>query len=68
MNGQRCGRNGHAEADELQDEREIRDLKIRAAIRRGREEFLVGRTRPIGEFFAERAARAQKRGGRLPGA
>ena len=33
-------------ADELQDEREIRDPKIRAAIRKGHEEFLAGKTRP----------------------
>jgi hypothetical protein len=54
--------------DELQDEREIRDPKIRAAIRKGHAEFIAGKTRPIGEFFAERAARAPKRPRRLPGA
>ena len=54
--------------DELQDEREIRDPKIRAAIRKGHEEFLAGKTRPIEEFFAERAARERKRARRLPGA
>ncbi len=48
-------------ADELQDQREIRDPKIRAAIRKGHEEFLAGKTRPIEEFFAKRAARARKR-------
>jgi hypothetical protein len=53
--------------DELQDEREIRDPKIRAAIRRGHEEFLAGKTQPMGEFFAQRAARARKRARRLPG-
>jgi len=53
--------------DELQDERERRDPKIRAAIRRGHAEFLAGKTRPIGEFFAERAARARKRARRLLG-
>jgi bifunctional DNA-binding transcriptional regulator/antitoxin component of YhaV-PrlF toxin-antitoxin module len=37
--------------DELQDEREIRDPKIRAAIRKGHEEFLAGRTRPIEAAF-----------------
>ena len=32
------------------------DELIRAAIRRSHEEFLGGKTRPIGEFFAERAS------------
>jgi bifunctional DNA-binding transcriptional regulator/antitoxin component of YhaV-PrlF toxin-antitoxin module len=54
--------------DELQDEREIRDPKIRAVIRKGHEEFLAGKTRPMEEFFAERAARERKRARRLPGA
>jgi AbrB family looped-hinge helix DNA binding protein len=36
--------------DELQDEREVRDPKIRAAIREGYQEFLAGKTHPIGEF------------------
>jgi AbrB family looped-hinge helix DNA binding protein len=47
--------------DELQDEQETRDPKIRAAIRQGYQEFLAGKTRPIGEFFASRAARGPKR-------
>lgn len=54
--------------DERQDEREIRDPRIRAAIRKGYKEFLAGKTRPIEEFFAERAARAGKRARRFPGA
>jgi len=54
--------------DELQDEREVRDPKIRAAIREGHAEFLAGKTRPIEGFFAERASRAQKRTRRHPGA
>lgn len=49
--------------DELQDEREIRDPRIRKAIRQGHAEFLAGRTagrdpaprRPIEEFFGIRA-------------
>jgi AbrB family looped-hinge helix DNA binding protein len=36
--------------DELQDEREVRDPKIRAAIREGYQEFLAGKTHSIGEF------------------
>jgi bifunctional DNA-binding transcriptional regulator/antitoxin component of YhaV-PrlF toxin-antitoxin module len=54
--------------DEQQDEREIRDPKIRAAIRKGHEEFLAGRTRPIEEYFAKRELRARKRGHSQPGA
>ena len=48
-------------ADELQDASELRDPKIRAAIRKGHEEFLAGKTRPIEEFFAARTLRARKR-------
>lgn len=39
--------------DELQDEREIRDPKIRAAIRKSHQEFLAGKTRPAEELLAE---------------
>jgi AbrB family looped-hinge helix DNA binding protein len=46
--------------DEIQDEREIRDPKIRAATRKSYEEFLVGKSRPIEELFAQRAARTAK--------
>jgi len=54
--------------DELQDEREMRDPKIRAAIKQGHEEFVAGKTRPIAEFFAERDVRSTKRARRRPGA
>jgi AbrB family looped-hinge helix DNA binding protein len=47
--------------DELQDDREIRDPKIRAAIRKSHQEFLAGKSRPAEEFFAERASRTRKR-------
>jgi len=47
--------------DEIEDEREIRDPKIRAFIRKSHEEFLKGKSRPIEELFAERAARTPKR-------
>jgi hypothetical protein len=47
--------------DELQDEQEIRDPKIRAAIRKSHQEFLAGKTRPMEEFLAERASRSKKR-------
>ena len=46
--------------DELQDEREIRDPKIRAVIRQGYQEFLAGKTRPIEEFFAARNAKTPR--------
>src|ERR1017187_10978417 len=54
--------------DEIEDEREIRDPKIRATIRQGHQEFLAGKTRPIENFFAERASRTRKRARRHPGA
>jgi AbrB family looped-hinge helix DNA binding protein len=47
--------------DEQQDERDIRDPKIRAAIRASHREFLAGKGRPAKELFADRAARAKKR-------
>ena len=47
--------------DEIEDEREIRDPKIRAFIREGYHEFLAGKSRPIEELLAERAARGSKR-------
>jgi bifunctional DNA-binding transcriptional regulator/antitoxin component of YhaV-PrlF toxin-antitoxin module len=46
--------------DDLQDRSEVRDPKIRAAIREGHEEFLTGKTRPIQQFFAERGSGARK--------
>jgi AbrB family looped-hinge helix DNA binding protein len=54
--------------DELQDEQEVRDPKIRAAIRQGYREFLAGKTRPIEEFFAARASHGPKRTRRRSGA
>jgi bifunctional DNA-binding transcriptional regulator/antitoxin component of YhaV-PrlF toxin-antitoxin module len=54
--------------DEIQDELEIRDPKIRAAIGQGLQEFLAGKTRRIGEFLAERASRGTKRLRRRSGA
>jgi AbrB family looped-hinge helix DNA binding protein len=47
--------------DELQDEQEIRDPKIREHIRKSHQEFLAGKTRPMEEFLAERASRTKKR-------
>src|SRR5580658_5302020 len=54
--------------DEIQDEREIRDPKIRKALREGYQEFLAGKTRPIEEFFAECDAGSRKRSRRRSGA
>ena len=47
-------------ADEIQDAEEIRDPKIRAIIRKGHQEFLAGKTRPIQELFAERERKAPR--------
>jgi AbrB family looped-hinge helix DNA binding protein len=49
-------------SDELQDEEEVRDPKIRAVIRKGYQEFLAGKSRPVGELLAEiaRPAKAKK--------
>jgi bifunctional DNA-binding transcriptional regulator/antitoxin component of YhaV-PrlF toxin-antitoxin module len=47
--------------DELQGAEEIRDPRIRAVIRKGHEEFLTGKTRPIEEFFAERVTQTRTR-------
>jgi hypothetical protein len=47
--------------DEIEDEREIRDPKVRAAIRKSSQEFLAGKSRPIEDFFAARAAQAGSR-------
>jgi AbrB family looped-hinge helix DNA binding protein len=54
--------------DEIEDEREIRDPKVRAIIREGYQEFLAGKTRPMEEFLAERAVRTKKRSRRRSGA
>jgi AbrB family looped-hinge helix DNA binding protein len=39
--------------DEIEDEQEIRDPKIRAAIRKSHEEFLAGKRRPAERLLAE---------------
>jgi AbrB family looped-hinge helix DNA binding protein len=39
--------------DEIQDEREIRDPKIRAIIRKSHEEFLAGKSCPAEQLLAE---------------
>jgi AbrB family looped-hinge helix DNA binding protein len=49
--------------EEIQDEREIRNPKIRAVIRASHAEFVAGKSRPVEDFFASRSARAKKRNG-----
>lgn len=48
---------GLMDADELEDYLEVRDPKVREHIRKSHKEFLAGKSRPIEEFLAERAAR-----------
>jgi AbrB family looped-hinge helix DNA binding protein len=43
--------------DELQDEQEIRDPRVREHIRKSNADYLAGRSRPISEFLAARAVR-----------
>jgi PHD/YefM family antitoxin component YafN of YafNO toxin-antitoxin module len=48
---------GLMDADELEDYLELSDPKVREHIRKSNEEYRAGKSRPIEEFFAERAAR-----------
>jgi bifunctional DNA-binding transcriptional regulator/antitoxin component of YhaV-PrlF toxin-antitoxin module len=52
--------------DEIADEREVRDPKIQATIRQGRQEFLVGKTRPADMLQRElvKIAEGQAGGGK----
>jgi len=52
--------------DEIADEREIRDPKIRATIRQGHREFLAGKTRPADMLQRElvKIAKGQAGGGK----
>ena len=54
-------RNAELSSDELQDEQEIRDPKVKRAIREGYQEFLAGKTRSISEFLAARSGQSKKR-------
>jgi AbrB family looped-hinge helix DNA binding protein len=47
--------------DEAEDERDIRDPKIRNAIRKGYAEYLEGKTQPIEEFLAKRASASTRK-------
>ena len=46
--------------DEMEDEREIRDPKVRAVIQQSQKEFLAGKSRPIEELFANRTRKTAK--------
>ena len=46
--------------NQREDEREIRDPKVRAIIRKSHQDFVAGKSRPIEELFAERAAKSAK--------
>lgn len=52
--------------DEIEDEREIKDPKIRAMIRQGNQDFLAGKTRPVEMLQRElvKIAETQAAGGR----
>jgi AbrB family looped-hinge helix DNA binding protein len=45
---------------ELEDEREIRDPKVREHIRKSNADYLAGRSRPASEFLSELRADAPK--------
>src|SRR3984885_5652499 len=46
--------------DELQDEQEIRDPKIREHIRKSNADYLAGRSRPAQDFLSELRAEAPR--------
>jgi AbrB family looped-hinge helix DNA binding protein len=48
-------------SDELQDEREVQDPKVRAHIRKSNEDYLAGRSRPATEFLAELRAEVHRK-------
>ena len=48
---------GLMDADELEDYLEVQDPKVREHIRKSREEFQAGKSRPMEQFLANRAAR-----------
>jgi PHD/YefM family antitoxin component YafN of YafNO toxin-antitoxin module len=47
---------GLMDPEELEDYLELRDPEVREHIRKSHQEFLAGRSRPMEEFLAERAA------------
>jgi AbrB family looped-hinge helix DNA binding protein len=46
--------------DELQDEQEIGDAKVREHIRKSNADYVAGRSRPAQEFLSELRAEARK--------
>src|SRR5271170_1333226 len=48
-------------ADELEDEREINDPKVRAIIKQGWQEFLAGKSRPARALLAEITAPVKRK-------
>ncbi len=44
---------GLMDVDELEDYLELKDPKVRAQIKKSREEYLQGKSRPLEEFLAE---------------
>jgi bifunctional DNA-binding transcriptional regulator/antitoxin component of YhaV-PrlF toxin-antitoxin module len=48
-------------ADELDDQRDLRDPKIRAAIKKSNQDFLDGKSRPADELLAEITKSAKSR-------
>jgi AbrB family looped-hinge helix DNA binding protein len=48
-------------ADELEDEREINDPKVRAIIKEGWQEFLAGKIRPAKALLAEISAPVKRK-------
>jgi AbrB family looped-hinge helix DNA binding protein len=46
--------------DEVQDQHEVRNPRIRAAIRQGYQDFVAGKSRPIEELFAKRGVAARR--------
>ncbi len=47
--------------DEFEDYLELQDPKVREHIRKSNAEYLAGKSRPLGEFRAERRGQAQAR-------
>jgi AbrB family looped-hinge helix DNA binding protein len=52
--------------DEIEGEREMRDPKLRAHIRKSNADYLADRSRPAGEFLSELRTEAHKAGKKCP--
>lgn len=53
--------------DELQDEQEIPDSKVREHIRKSNADYRAGRSRPAKDFLSELRAQARKPRKKCPG-